>query len=208
MTALPKAAAWVAALLLIAAGVWVTEHTPGDYDERNAPLVTRGEPGRSIVAGTFALEARDVRTARSLRMIDTQDRPVVLRPDGVFVVLNARATSLRGPMTLATAFIRTADGREIYATDRITSPTLVTAELEPGFWKEGVVVVDVPLDALSGGALVLSPRFPEPVREPDREFPPWGFELTPEAEVRLGALPPPEDQLVLPEPVPDEQEQP
>lgn len=202
--ALRATAAWTGALLLVAGGVWLTARYPGDYDQRNAPLVTLGAPGKTIVAGTFSLETKDVRTARSLRMIDPQDRAVTLRPSGVFVVLNARATSLRAPLTLSTAFVRTADGREIYATDQVTSPTLSSTELQPGFWKEGVVVVDVPADALNGASLVLSPRSPLPAGEPDREFPPWGFELSPEAEIRLGPLPAPEDQLVLPQPVREE----
>jgi hypothetical protein len=172
-------------LALAAAAIWVKAHTPDDYDHRYAPLAAGGHVGSPVRSGGFEVKVERVGAARSVR----SGQGEVVRPDGVFVIVTASARSLRKPLSLSTAMLRTRDGREFRESVKgVTTPvggTLDGANLGPGVWHRGVLVFEIPPSQLAGSTLLLSDR-PANENETPQDFPPFGFELTAQADIALG----------------------
>ena len=175
----------VVGLVLAAAAIWVKAHTPDDYDHRYAPLASSGHVGSPVSAGGFEVKVEKVGAARSV----ASDHGEIIRPDGVFVIVTVSARSLRKPLTLATAMLRTRDGHEFRDTVKgVTIPvggTLDGVTLGPGVWHRGVLVFEIPPSRLAGSTLLLSDR-PANENETPQGFPPFGFELTAQANISLG----------------------
>jgi hypothetical protein len=175
----------VVGLVLAVAAVWVKAHTPDDYDHRYAPLASGGRVGAPVAAGGFEVKVEKVGAARSV----ASGTGEVVRPDGIFVVVTASARSVRAPLSLATAMLRTRDGREFRETVKgVTTPaggTLDGVTLGPGVWHRGVLVFEVPPSRLAGSTLLLSDRAANE-KETPQGFPPFGFELTAQANIALG----------------------
>jgi len=171
-------------LVLAAAAIWVKAHTPDDYDHRYAPLASSGHVGSPVGAGGFEVKVEKVGAARSV----TSGQGEVVRPDGIFVIVTASARSLRAPLTLSTAMLRTRDGREFRDSVKgVTTPVgmLDGVTLGPGVWHRGVLVFEIPPSRLAGSTLLLSDR-PANEKETPQGFPPFGFELTAQANISLG----------------------
>jgi hypothetical protein len=175
----------VIGLVLAAAAVWARAHTPDDYDHRYAPLASEGHVGSPVSAGGFEVKVESVGAARSV----ASGRGGIVRPDGVFVIVTASARSLRKPLSLSTAMLRTGDGHEFRESVKgVTTPvggTLDGVTLGPGRWHPGVLVFEIPPSRLADSTLLLSDR-PANEKDPPQGFPPFGFELTAQANISLG----------------------
>jgi hypothetical protein len=180
-----RVAGVVIGLVFAVAAVWAKAHTPDDYDHRYAPLASEGHLGEPVTAGGFTVKVESVTAARSVN----SDGGGVIRPDGVFVIVKASARSRREPLQLWTALLRTRDGREFRETVKgVTVPgtdTLDAVALGPGLWQRGVFVFEIPPSQLAGATLLVSDR-PENEKDPPEGFPPFGFELTAQANIALG----------------------
>ncbi|HZE31723.1 MAG TPA: hypothetical protein VE198_09835 [Actinoallomurus sp.] len=175
----------VIGLAFAIAAIWAKAHAPDDYDHRYAPLVAYGHVGSPVTVGGFAVKVENVSAARSVTSAEGE----IIRPDGVFVIVAASARSLRKPLSLSTAMLRTRDGREFRGSVKgVTIPiggTLDGVTLGPGLWHHGVLVFEIPPSQLAGSTLLLSDRFPNE-NDPPSGFPPFGFELTAQANISLG----------------------
>jgi hypothetical protein len=180
-----RAAAILVGLALAGAAVWMRTRVPDDYDHRYAPLAATGHAGGAVSAGGFTVRVERVTVARSV----TSGRNEVVRPDGVFVVVTAAATSRRDPVELSAVWLRTRDGREFRQTVKpVTTPAdgmLDARAVAPGLWRRGPLVFEIPPSLLAGASLLVSDRAPEDRKVPDG-FPPFGFELTAQANIALG----------------------
>jgi hypothetical protein len=180
-----RAAAILVGAALAGAAIWVRAWTPDDYDRRYAPLATTGRIGTAVTAGGFTVRVDGVTAVRSV----TSEEKKPVRPDGVFVVVTAAATSRRNPVQLSGVWLRTRDGREFRQSVKdVTTPaaaTLDDAALSPGLWRRGPFVFEIPPSLLAGATLLVSDRAPEEKYPPDG-FPPFGFELTVQANIPLG----------------------
>ncbi|MCO5968993.1 DUF4352 domain-containing protein [Actinoallomurus soli] len=172
-------------LALLVAAWWVKGRTPDDYDHRYAPLATEGRIGAPVRAGGFVVRVDRVTAARSA----TPDGDQVVRPDGVFVIVAVSAQSRRAPLLLTTALLRTRDGyvyrdtvKNVIAND---GDPVEMATLVPGVWTHGSFVFEVPPSKLAGATFVVSDRAANE-KDPPKDFPAFGFELTAEADVPLG----------------------
>lgn len=182
-----RAAAVLIGVALAGAAIWVRVRTPDDYDRRYAPLTTTGRKGSAVTAGGFTVRVEGVTVARSVFSAQKE----VVRPDGVFVVVTAAATSRRDPVQLSAVWLRTRDGREFRQSVKdITTPadgTLDAAALSPGLWRRGPFVFDIPPSLLAGATLLVSDRQPADKNVP-QGFPPFGFELTAQVNIPLGIV--------------------
>lgn len=180
-----RAAGVLVGLCLAVAAVWARACTPDDYDHRYAPLATTGHVGSAVTAGAFTLKVERVTVARSVYSAQKE----ILRPDGVFVIVTASATSRRDPVQLSAVWLRTRDGREFRESIKgVTTPaggTLDAGPLAPGVWLRGAFVFEIPSSLLAGTTLIVSDRNAEDKDVPDG-FPPFGFELTAQADIALG----------------------
>jgi hypothetical protein len=180
-----RAAAVLVGVALAGAAVWVRARTPDDYDRRYAPLATTGRAGKAVTAGGFTVRVERVTVARSVSSAQKE----AVRPDGVFVVVTAAVTSRRNPLQLSAVWLRTKDGREFRQSMKdVTTPadgTLDAAALSPGLWRRGPLVFEIPPSLLAGTTLLVSDRAPDDNKTPDG-FPPFGFELTAQANIPLG----------------------
>ncbi|GAA0365548.1 DUF4352 domain-containing protein [Actinoallomurus spadix] len=172
-------------LALLTAAWWVAGRTPDDYDHRYAPLATEGRVGAPVRAGGFVVRVDRVTAARSA----TPDGDELVRPDGVFLIVTVSAMSRRAPLILSTALLRTRDGnvyrdsvKNIIANDG--DPFEMTT-LAPSVWTRGAYVFEVPPSELAGATFVVSDR-PANEKDPPKDFPAFGFELTAEADIPLG----------------------
>lgn len=177
---------WAAVgVLLAVAAIWTRTHTPDDYDHRYAPLATEGQIEKPVTAGNFTVRVEGVATARSVR----SRMGHVVRPDGLFLIVTASATTRHDPLQLWTALLRTRDGREFRETVKeVTAKgtdTLDAVALGPGVWTRGVFVFEVLADRLADAELLLSDRSANE-KDPPEGFPPFGFELTAQANISLG----------------------
>jgi hypothetical protein len=175
----------VIGLFLAAVAIWAKANTPDDYDHRYAPLAVNGHVGSPVRVGGFEVNVERVGAARSV----ASGQGGIVRPDGVFVIVTASARSLRKPLSLWTAMLRTLDGREYRESVKgVTTPvggTLDALTLGPGLWRRGVLVFEIPPSRLAGSTLLLSDR-PGNENDPPQGFPPFGFELTAQANISLG----------------------
>lgn len=180
-----RAAGVITGLAFAATAVWANAHSPDDYDHRYAPLATIGHVGEPVTTGGFTVKVERVTTAASVSSGDQG----VIRPDGIFVIVTVSATSRRRPLQLSTALLRTADGREYRETVKSVTPpdadTLDAVVLSPELWRRGVFVFEIPPSRLAGSTLLVSDRSPNEKDPPDG-FPPYGFELTAQADIDLG----------------------
>ncbi|GAA4609509.1 hypothetical protein GCM10023195_38430 [Actinoallomurus liliacearum] len=180
-----RAVAVLLGVALAGAAIWVRSHAPDDYDRRYAPLAVTGHVGTAVTAGRFTVRVESVTVARSI----SSPQKELLRPEGVFVVVTTAATSRRDPLQISTALLRTRDGREFRGSGKdVTTPAATTLDdvtLSPGLWRRGPFVFEIPPSLLAGATLLMSDRLPDDKKVPEG-FPPFGFELTAQANVPLG----------------------
>ncbi|GAA3843024.1 hypothetical protein GCM10022226_77400 [Sphaerisporangium flaviroseum] len=185
----------VVALAIGAAAVYA--HTFAmDKDKLDAPLTSHAAAGGVAVTGRFSARLEKVVAARSLRLLTTSTDPetgrVTIKKSGrvgtqdVFIVVTIGATSPGDPTRLDDAWLRTADGVEYAATDRVGPAfTLPHRPVQNGWWVDVVFVFEIPPEALAGASIVVSAPSSNGIY--DTIYPNRYNQLLPEAELPISA---------------------
>ncbi|WP_405144303.1 hypothetical protein OG589_41440 [Sphaerisporangium sp. NBC_01403] len=183
------------ALAIGAAAVYAHTFTM-DKGDLDAPLTTQAAAGAVAETGRFSARLEKVVVARSLRLLTTETSPdtrsTTIRKStsvgtkDVFVVTTISATSRGDPTWLNQAWLRTADGVEYAATDRV-DPTFTLAQrpVQNGWWVNLVFVFEVPPKALRGASVVVSAPSSNAIY--DQIYPNRYNQLLPEAALALTA---------------------
>jgi hypothetical protein len=185
----------IIALLIGAAAIYADTFVM-NKDDLDAPLTTRAATGAVAATGRFSARIEKVVVARSLRLLTTGTDPdtgsttikrstSVSTPD-VFVVTTISATSPGDPTRLRIAWLRTADGVEYVATDRVDRAfTLTHRPVQHGWWVKLTFVFEIPLEALPGASVVVSAPSTNGIY--DDVYPNRYDQLLPEAVLSLTA---------------------
>jgi hypothetical protein len=151
----------IIALAIGAAAVYAHTFTM-NKDDLAAPLTSRAATGAVATNGRFSARLEKVVVAKSLSRPDTGSNTRIRKSTSVgtrdvFVVTTISATSPGDPTWLNQAWLRTADGIEYSATDRV-DPTFTLAQrpVQNGWWVSLVFVFEVPPKALSGASVIVS----------------------------------------------------
>ncbi|MCC5579682.1 DUF4352 domain-containing protein [Microtetraspora sp. AC03309] len=168
----------VVGLALAAAAVYAQTFTL-PFEQRGSALTTKGSAGELVETNRFSVKVTSVTAAHA---VDTKDlgKVVKVETSNLFLLVNVIATTPKEPMQLGTLqppVLLTADGRRYKPTDKVDeSLTMFNKIVQPGLWSSGVLVFEVPEEALPGISLVFSP-------------PPGAIvvdSFAPEAEIDLG----------------------
>ncbi|GLW96433.1 DUF4352 domain-containing protein [Microtetraspora sp. NBRC 16547] len=169
----------VVGLALAAAAVYAQTFTLS-YEQRSSPLTVKGSAGELVETNRFSVKVTSVTAAHAVDTKDTRGEVVKVETSNLFLVVNVTATTPKEPMQLGTLqppVLLTADGRRYKPTDKVDdSLTIFNKIIQPGLWSSGVLVFEVPEEALPGAGLVVSP--PQGVIVVDT--------FAPEAEIDLG----------------------
>lgn len=145
-----------------------------EYSEAYGPLFVTGHLGETVHGSRLTIQAQRVVLAESVQ-VRVEGASKVIKAMDTFVVIRARVVANRGPTHLWTAELQTREGRYDRADTfwccgddtmprRIEVPTLAqfstVNELQPGMWRHGVFLFDVPVSVLAGSTLVVSHRDP------------------------------------------------
>lgn len=147
-----------AGLLAAAALLLAMRETLPNYDARVGPIVERGSTGEFVHGRRFAARVDAVTAATQLRVARTGDALEQRDTSGTWLIVQASAMALREPLVMGSAAILTRDGRRYDSTDRLYSaPGQLTArELQPGVASQGLLIFELPADAVAGSTLVLA----------------------------------------------------
>lgn len=155
----PRLSGRVAAGLLVAAALLLAmrETTP-NYDARVGPIVERGKPGEFVHGRRFAARVDAVTTASRLRFARSGDAMEQRDSSGTWLIVQASAMAVREPLLIGSAAILTRDGRRYDSSGRLyTAPGQLTLrELQPGVSGQGLLIFELPADAVAGASLVLA----------------------------------------------------
>jgi hypothetical protein len=173
---------WIIAtgVALAAAATVLQALSPGSYEERYAPLAATGGLRQVVDAGPFEVRADKVDIARTLTGVGK-----TVTPDGVFVVVTVSARTDTEILTLSTATLRTADGREFTETDTWVIGSMSGWHVQPEVWRRGEFLFEVPALAVPGATLQLSDRTSKDPRSGPWEWPRVGYELAAQADIDL-----------------------
>lgn len=124
-----------------------------DYDRTMRPISSTGAIGRQVHTNAFDIKVDRVTVGRSLAEKDGLDEAE--RTSGLFVLVWADLTGVDKPVTLDTAYLRTADGHRYDATDAMEFGALDEAGSEPGLTRYGAIAFELPPDRLAGARLIV-----------------------------------------------------
>lgn len=138
-----------------------------NYNARMAPIVERGAPGEYVHGRRFAARVTAVETARMLRFARSGTPDSVEQRDssGVWLIVQASAMAVQEPTLIGSAAILTRDGRRYEQSGRLYNapPTLAARELQAGVASAGVLIFELPVDALAGARLALAANRIDPL---------------------------------------------
>ena len=150
----------VAYVLLALAILYAMRATIPNYDGQMAPILVRGKAGEFVASRRFSARVDGVETAREVRFARIGARDDVDRRDtgGVWLIVRASAMATQTPLTINGADIVTRDGRRYQQSGRLyNAPQQLTSrELQPGVASEGVLLFELPADAVAGATLALT----------------------------------------------------
>jgi len=143
-----------------------------EYDRKMRPIGTTGAIGETVRTSAFDIKVDRVTVGRSLAEKDGlgDERE---RTPGLFVLVWADLTGVDQPVTLDTAYLRTADGHRYDTTDAMGFGSLDETGSDPGLTRYGAIGFELPPYRLAGARLVVAPQAGE-------------NRLGPQAEVDLG----------------------
>lgn len=147
-----------AGLLVSAALLLAMRETMPTYDARVGPIVEHGKPGEFVHGRRFAARVDAVATASRLRFARQGDTPEQRDSSGIWLIVQASAMAAHEPMLIGSAAVLTRDGRRYDSSGRLyTAPgQLTTRELQPGVASQGLLIFELPADAVAGASLVLA----------------------------------------------------
>ena len=169
----------VLGIALAAAAVYAQQNLAMSFEQRVSFLTYKGRIGETVETKRFTVKVTSVSAARAVDTKDFSNEVTKVETSNLFLLVDVSATSARDPMRLSKLtppILLTEDGRRYSPTDKVDeSLTLFNRWIQPGFWSSGVLVFEVPKDAVPGARLVF--------------IPPNGMivdTFAPEAEVDLG----------------------
>ncbi|WP_433419615.1 DUF4352 domain-containing protein [Microtetraspora malaysiensis] len=150
----------VAGIAVAAAAVYAHTFTL-PYEQRGSALTIKGTAGELVETKLFSAKVTSVVAAHAVETKGTTGQDTEVETSNLFLVADITATTPKRPMQfgrLQPPVLLTADGRRYKATDKVDeSLTLFNKVIQPGLWSRGVLVFEVPEDALPGLRLVLIP---------------------------------------------------
>ncbi|ETK33064.1 DUF4352 domain-containing protein [Microbispora sp. ATCC PTA-5024] len=171
--------AGMAGLALAAAAVYAQTFTL-PYEQRGSALTYQGRIGGTVETSRFSVKVTSVTSARAVDTTDLGNKTVKVGTSNLFLLVDVSATTPSEPMQLSELtppVLLTADGRRYQPTDKVDKTlTLFNKWIQPGFWSAGLLVFEVPKDAIPGARLVFVP--PDSLMVSDS--------FAPEAQIDLG----------------------
>lgn len=148
----------LAGLLVAAALLLGMRETTPNYDDRVGPVIERGKPGEFVHGRRFAARVDSVTSASRLRFTRMADAVEQRDSSGIWLIVQASAMAVQEPTLIGSAAVLTRDGRRYDSSGRLyTAPgQLSTRELQPGVASQGLLVFELPADAVAGATLVLA----------------------------------------------------
>ncbi|MEV0967012.1 DUF4352 domain-containing protein [Microtetraspora glauca] len=150
----------VAGLALAAAAVYAQTFTL-PFEQRGSALTIKGAASELVETNRFSVKVTSVTAAHAVNTKGTSGEVVKVETSNLFLVVDVTATTPKEPMQLGRLqppCLLTADGRRYKPTDKVDeSLTMFNKIVQPGLWSSGVLVFEVPEEALPGISLVFSP---------------------------------------------------
>ncbi|WP_182874159.1 DUF4352 domain-containing protein [Microbispora sp. H10670] len=175
-----RLAAGVAGIVLAAAAVYAQQNFAMSFEQRTSFLTYKGRIGETVATNRFSVKVVSVSAAHAVDTKDFSNKVLKVGTSHLFLLLNVSATTARAPVKLSTLtppVLLTDDGRLYRPTDKVSDTlTLFNKWLQPGFWSTGLLVYEVPKDAVPGARLVFNPDTGGGLVD----------SLAPEAEIDLG----------------------
>ncbi|WP_182908828.1 DUF4352 domain-containing protein [Microbispora sp. H13382] len=185
-----RAAAAVAGIVLAAAAVYAQQNLSMSFEQRTSYLTYKGRIGETVETKRFTVKVLSVTAAHAVDTTDYSNKVTKVATGNLFLLVDVSATSTREPMRLSELsppLLLTADGRRYQPTDKVNAAlTLFNKYIQPGFWSSGLLVFEVPKDAVPGAGLVFIP--PNTPLVPDV--------YAPEAQIDLGLSGAAADRLI------------
>ncbi|WP_432929488.1 DUF4352 domain-containing protein [Microbispora sp. CA-135349] len=185
-----RIAAGAAGIVLAAAAVYVQQNFSMSFEQRTSYLTYKGRIGETVETKRFSVKVLSVAAAHAVDTTDYSNKVTKVATGNLFLLVDVSATSTREPMRLSESsppLLLTADGRRYSPTDKVnTALTLFNKYIQPGFWSSGLLVFEVPKDAVPGAGLVFIP--------PNNAFVHDAY--APEAQIDLGLSGTAADRLI------------
>jgi len=141
----------ICAALLVA--LVVANRLIPDNDQTLRPISTDGVIGRTARTPAFEIKVDTVTAGRTLAENGGFGDPE--RTSGVFLLVWADLTGVDKPVTLDTAYLRTADGPEYDATDAMSFGALDQTGSDAGLTRYGAIGFELPGYRIAGSRLVV-----------------------------------------------------
>lgn len=145
----------ICAALLVAL-VAANRLVPSD-DDMVRPITAYGTIGRMVHTTAYDIKVDRVTAGRGLAEKGGFDKPE--HTSGVFLLVWAELTAADRPVSLDTAYLRTADGHRYDTTDAIGFGALTDSDNQPGLTRYGVIAFELPPYRVAGARLVVGPSF-------------------------------------------------
>ncbi|MEU7880616.1 DUF4352 domain-containing protein [Microbispora bryophytorum] len=156
-----RIAAGVAGIVLAAAAVYAQQHFSMSFEQRTSYLTYNGRIGETVETKRFTVKVLSVTAARAVDTTDYSNKVTKVATSNLFLLVDISATSAREPFRLSRLgppVLLTADGRRYQPTDKVNDTlTLFNKYIQPGFWTSGLLVFEVPEDAVPDADLVFIP---------------------------------------------------
>lgn len=169
----------IVGLALAAAAVYAQTFAMST-EQHSSFLTTNGKLGEPVNTNRYSVKVASVAAARAVDTKDPSGKVARVQTSHVFLLVTVSATTPHEPMRLSKLgppVLRTADDRRYRPTDKVDeSLTLFNKWFQPGWWSTGVLVFEVPKDALPGSKLIFIPPVAALVVD----------NFAPEAEIDLG----------------------
>ncbi|WP_066933926.1 DUF4352 domain-containing protein [Microtetraspora fusca] len=150
----------VAGIAFAAAAVYAQTFTLS-FDQRGSALTVKGAVGELVETNRFSAKVTSLVAAHAVESKDTTDKVTEVETSNLFLVVDVTATTPKRPLQLSRLqppVLLTADDRRYTPTDKVDeSLTLFNKVIQPGLWSKGVLVFEIPEDALPGLRFVLIP---------------------------------------------------
>ncbi|MEV4454914.1 DUF4352 domain-containing protein [Microbispora sp. NPDC049633] len=175
-----RVGAGLAGIALAAAAVYAQQNFSMSFEQRVSYLTYKGRAGETVETKRFAVKVLSVKAARAVDTTDYSNKVTEVATSNLFLLVDVSATSTREPFRLSKLgppVLLTADGRRYQPTDKVNETlTLFNRYIQPGFWSSGLLVFEVPKDAVAGANLVFIPPVSPLVSD----------NYAPEAQIDLG----------------------
>ncbi|WP_169953088.1 DUF4352 domain-containing protein [Microbispora sp. H11081] len=156
-----RIAAGLAGIALAAAAVYLQQNHAMPFEQRVSSITYKGRIGEIVETKRFTVKVQSVAAARAVDTTDYSNKVSKVETSNIFLLVDVSATSAREPMRLSSLgppVLLTEDGRRYRPTDKVAdSLTLFNRWIQPGFWVSGLLVFEVPRDAVPGASLVFIP---------------------------------------------------